>query len=668
MGTSNTGATRILAGLLALCCWSGGSYASCPGWHPPPAPSIADARTSTLCNGTRFEVRVRELQSAAPEADADRAVAASNFRLMSNVTMIDPDPTCGIHYPESSWVSCAASSELITSEKDSADYLASFDKIPRHSEGDPEQDVQCTTVFGVLLSDYASRYNQHLVEHPLYPHKDLCVPPLPKSQSGYIQFDQWQTIYSRFSANPRVGTRPDTYPDLQTAARFGDLQAVKVFVANGAQLTARDIWGLTALEWSVIRDEPGVIDYLMQIPGAETQPYCGALDQAVARDRSRYLQKLTSACAKIEGAAADNHRNHLINGAADRGQVETLRIMIEAGFNPNAAEPTGEMIKEDRAENFRSSMYASYSFDEQQHPLTDSFAEYERVQACPATHAAAKGHLDALKFLLNAGADLNGTCSGSWKFSPLRGALWGKQAEVVTYLLSRGAKEDVPKDVKYDPGGVVSQAIEAGPVVLEQVIRAGADLDKANSSGLPPIFWAGRSLQKGSTREEMFELLLKSGANPNARSQPPEHANASFDADQLGLHPASGRTALMDALAWSAVEWAGTVVFGGKLPSPPPPGSKLSCIETIKILLEHGADVRLSDSVGLTALHYAARTDYGQEASQLLLSRGANINAIDDQGRTPLDHAIERDLVFMPEFLISKGAKRGDDLSKPTLR
>ena len=59
-------------------------------------------------------------------------------------------------------------------------------------------------------------------------------------------------------------------------------------------------------------------------------------------------------------------------------------------------------------------------------------------------------------------------------------------------------------------------------------------------------------------------------------------------------------------------------------------------IESLKLLLEKGANIEAMDKSGKTPLHYASV--YGKiESLKLLLEKGANIEAMDQDGQTPLD-------------------------------
>ena len=61
-------------------------------------------------------------------------------------------------------------------------------------------------------------------------------------------------------------------------------------------------------------------------------------------------------------------------------------------------------------------------------------------------------------------------------------------------------------------------------------------------------------------------------------------------------------------------------------------------IDFVKLLIERGADVNAKDANGNMPLNYAAQFD-NLEVISLLLDKGANINAQNKFGITPLMHA-----------------------------
>lgn len=76
-------------------------------------------------------------------------------------------------------------------------------------------------------------------------------------------------------------------------------------------------------------------------------------------------------------------------------------------------------------------------------------------------------------------------------------------------------------------------------------------------------------------------------------------------------------------------------------------------------LLEHGAEVDLTDFDGRTALHYAAGSGSDGIIEQLLAA-GARLEAPDRDGRTPLWHAASHTLPDSPavDLLLRAGADR----------
>jgi hypothetical protein len=144
---------------------------------------------------------------------------------------------------------------------------------------------------------------------------------------------------------------------------------------------------------------------------------------------------------------------------------------------------------------------------------------------------------------------------------------------------------------------------------LEQIqanLDKGADVNKADSAGMPPLSYAAEN-----AGVDAVNLLLKAGANVNAKGY-------------------GDRTALMGATQR---------------------GSK----ESVDALLAAGADVKARDSSQMTALHIAAQWGW-VEIAEALIKAGADVNAEDATKQTPLLAARSRGQVQVVDLLKKHGA------------
>jgi len=89
-------------------------------------------------------------------------------------------------------------------------------------------------------------------------------------------------------------------------------------------------------------------------------------------------------------------------------------------------------------------------------------------------------------------------------------------------------------------------------------------------------------------------------------------------------------------------------------------------IESVKMLLESGANVNFRDSSGRTSLHKASglavtmfSSGEHKEITELLIRNGANVNAKTNSGETPLDIAVQSGNIQIAEFLRKNGGKHG---------
>ncbi len=118
------------------------------------------------------------------------------------------------------------------------------------------------------------------------------------------------------------------------------------------------------------------------------------------------------------------------------------------------------------------------------------------------------GHIDALKLLIKAGADLNqATNAGA---TPLFAASQEGLVEVVESLVKAGADLNPTTDDGATPLFIASQ--EGLVEVVEILVKAGADLNQARDDGVTPLLMAS---QNGHA--EVVKILVNAGADPTQK-------------------------------------------------------------------------------------------------------------------------------------------------------
>src|SRR3984957_5007969 len=258
----------------------------------------------------------------------------------------------------------------------------------------------------------------------------------------------------------------------------------------------------------------------------------------------------------------------------------------------------------------------------------------DRRGITPLMYAAEVGSVDAMRVLIDHGADVNaqndfGSTALMWSVpdaSKVRllldhgaqvnliarsgrsaliiAAFTNPSAEVGRLLLAKGAKGGVMDLRHVTPLNAATFGNDTATVRL--LLDAGADIDTPDTFiGLTPLMNAA-----GNRNLDAVKLLVAKGAKVNAVSK------------TEGLPKIQ----------------TGTVVFGGWTPllmaaafGPP---------EAVKTLLDAGAKIDAQDYRGFTPLMLAVGTDrYDRRIVNTLLAHGANLSPTNHDGETALDWA-----------------------------
>ncbi|XP_072748034.1 transient receptor potential channel pyrexia [Anoplolepis gracilipes] len=248
------------------------------------------------------------------------------------------------------------------------------------------------------------------------------------------------------------------------------------------------------------------------------------------------------------------------------------------------------------------------------------------------------GHVEIAKALLGKGASVS-TCDNDGRTS-LHLAACAASVKIVEELLRHGADPH-----KWDLGKKCTPlhcAASTGCVAtVKCLIKSGADVD-AGLSGRSPLHYAVLN-----NAGDCVEALLQAGAcpnNPQVYTETPLHVAVSLGnvrcTKLLLNHGADVR-----------------VQMGVARSTPLHLAAEEGSAECTRLLLNAGASWEARNSRGQTAMHLAALSQ-SIETIDVLISVGARVNEEDNEGRTPLHAAVAKALrgCELVKTLIQAGA------------
>jgi len=296
--------------------------------------------------------------------------------------------------------------------------------------------------------------------------------------------------------------------------------------------------------------------------------------------------------------------------------------------------------------------------------------------ASPVADAAMKGDPAALKTLLQQKADVNAPQADG--ATALQWAAYRNDLELADLLLRAGANVEI---ANRDGATPLSLACESGSAaMIEKFLNAGADVNQKGPHGETPLMMASRNgnadaiqvlldrqaavnateTLRGTTalmwaaeqsHAAAAQLLIAHGADVNAASAPEFRPRGAYLAPSAVARFANG-----DSVDGSRRRLAA----GATAPSPRPAGTAPErAITTGDDVADAAAFFgnrnQVKDGGGITALVFAAR-EGDLDTVKVLLQAGANVNHTTNYGWTPLLTATQNKHYQIGKYLLEHGA------------
>jgi ankyrin repeat protein len=421
-------------------------------------------------------------------------------------------------------------------------------------------------------------------------------------------------LHERFMCNCKLAKEAQEVAKLPPTRRWID--CVAILVHHGADLGVENSEGLTPLAVAVCCDNHEVVKaFIDHIPSNlyTSAAYLKLLNACVGTTSAKTLQTISSLFKETEESREEWDK--ILIAACDAGNYEMVVVALEKGARASSRTADGTYLLH---------------------------------------QAIAKGHVNIVRSLLLAGADLNITNSLGRNALHIASAHRGEKTLTVKFdgrekeLIAENLLREGAQVNSRTPDGdtALHFAVSTGVVTLVRLlIRSGASIDIRNRRGLTPLHAAVATW----IFPEIIEILLGNDACPTAQD------HAGFTPMHLIRDTWERGGRAVDILASNGGDHSVRARNGDR---PIHCAIRRSNWNVFERLLHAGASILDRGAKGRTVLHIAAKHNRGSLVDRLI-RLGADPGAVDNDGWTALHHAVHGQHMEVISTLVQLTAKIG---------